>query len=696
MSKKFGCFKVETVADRCMEISPFSKMTPFFPTKAECMRNCNTDEEEEALRKLREKFRIKDLTEMIRPGLIASFDKIKDMPLLNYKGSPYASRILNSDELYHFYSTLVRRTSYGKHDNIFLDDIKKKLNVFNGTDIIVTFTETRSNTVKGIDFKEEFDSEFLENRQEFEKELTAFIASPSTFMIKNILINNFITEINHHTIMLIKKEQSGGKNLLNFFIYDPTAGSYVNLYDLMELFLKDACSAISVDCKITQLSKIYGLQNLEKHTKNNEMIMKGINKEISENMTNIYDEYREFNKYLLQRIYVYLANKYNSKSHIPIDINGKQYPKDFTNILLQSEIYKPQMNLRMWISDDKITFKIFNDNDGWLKQSIDVGLVTVEELKSYEDDIVELGRNFFPSIFKDHILEDELVTYIKFIYTNLYTFEHDKFIPPIMHIFKKIVQKLMTNIIKLRMKMEDLDNQINKHYKMDYFSGYCYLWSYYTIILILMNQTIDPYTVIKGTFFQTIDEPKMRGILESQVYDLQSILNYESSPHPYFFNKNYIDEANANIEEAKRELPTFLTPDSNELARKTFFKITNFLLLNILYNKISDKYLSYKYSKTSQGEITLNTFIAPKVDEILKNFSLHGLDTTLPEDDLKRAFIDKVLEGELLVEVNAKIVAAKPTTPLVLESKYQYVQNDYKTKYLKYKSKYLDLKKRLN
>ena len=211
-----------------------------------------------------------------------------------------------------------------------------------------------------------------------------------------------------------------------------------------------------------------------------------------------------------------------------------------------------------------------------------------------------------------------------------------------------------------------------------------------------MNQKIDPYTIIKGTFFQTIDEPKMRGILESQIYDLQSILNDKSSTKPYFLNKNYINEANTEIEEAKRDLPSFLTPDSKELSRKTFFKITNFLLLNILYNKISDKYLSYKYSKTSEEELTLNTFIAPKVDEILKDFSLPELDTSLPEDDLKRDFIDKVLKGELLVEVNAKIVAAKPITPLVLESKYQYAQNDYKTKYLKYKSKYLELKKRLN
>lgn len=687
---KYGCFKVSNVGDRCTQLAPSSTYTPKYDTKTDCMRNCNTEEEEEALRKLREKFRLKDLTEMIRPGLIASFDRIKDTPLLDYKGVPYTNKILNSEELYHLYITINRRNSFGSHKNDFLDDVKKKLNVKAGKDIVITFTEKRIMKVAGIEFTEDFDSDFLEDRKGFEKELNEFIASTSTFMIKNILINNFITEINHHTIMLIKKETVNRRTLLSFFIYDPTAGSYLAFYDLLEVFIKDACETIDVDCKVTQLSKIYGIQNIEVHKQNDEKIIRSINRRMNDSMKDIVFQNKDFIQIFLYKIVVLLANKYKSKSFVPLDINGKTFPTNFDNMFIGKKDFDYPINIRMWITNDDLLNKIFNDNDGWLKQNIDAQFVTIEELKSYEDEVIELGRKLYPSIDKDHIFEEELISFIKKIYSDLYTWKHDEYLYPIYNIFMKMSQKLMSNIIKLRIRLEDLDNQIYNYYKMDYFSGYCYMWSYYIIFLILMNQTIDPYMIIKATFFQTIDESRMKNILKHQIYDIQSILNSDDKPNNYFFNKNYIDDANKNIDEAKSELPTELTPDDNQLVRKLFIKITNFLLINVIYNKSNDKYLSYKYSKTGEGEYTENKFIAPKVDEILKDYTLDGVDFTLPKEDFQRAFIDRVLAGELLVEVNRKIEATKPTVSLVLENKYQSI---YKQKYLKYKSKYLALKK---
>ena len=689
---KYGCFKVSNVGDRCTQLSPSSTYTPKYDTKTECMRNCNTEEEEDALRKLREKFRLKDLTEMIRPGLIVAFDRIKDTPLLDYKSVPYTNKILNSEELYHLYITINRRHSFGSHKNAFLDDVKKKLNVKAGSDIVITFTEKARVEVAGVNFTEDFESDFLDNRKEFEKELTDFIATSNTFMIKNILINNYITEINHHTIMLIKKETVGTRTLISFFIYDPTSGSYVSFYDLLEVFIKDACVAIDVDCKVTQLSKIYGIQNLEVHKQNDEMIIRSINKKINDIMMDIAHENKDFIQLFLYKVLILLANKYKSKSFAPMDIDGKTYPVDFDNMFIGEKDINYPMNIRMWVTSDKLTDKIFNDTDGWIKQNIDLGLITVDELKSYEDEVISLGRKLFPSINADHLFEKELIEYIRKIYTDLYSFKHDEYLYPIIKVFKKMSQKLMGSIIKVKARMEDLDNQIYNYYKMDYFSGYCYMWSYYIIFLILMNPTIDPYTIIKATFFQTTEETRMRRILKIQLYDIQGILNSNDSPNPYFFYKNYITEANESIDQAKSELPTELTPDDNQLVRKIFIKITNFLLLNVLYNKSNDKYLSYKYSRTGEGDYTENKFIAPKVDEILKDFTLNGVDFTLPKEDFQRNYIDRVLAGELLVDVNRKIDATKPIEPLALENKYQSV---YKEKYLKYKSKYLALKSKL-
>jgi hypothetical protein len=151
------------------------------------------------------------------------------------------------------------------------------------------------------------------------------------------------------------------------------------------------------------------------------------------------------------------------------------------------------------------------------------------------------------------------------------------------------------------------------------------------------------------------------------------------------FHKDYVTYMNKYIEDAKKNMLTLYDPTTIELRRTLFFKITNLQTLNIIYNKTFDKYINYSIIPPAKKYISITKFIPQKADDLLKEFTLPGVDPSLGLDELREAIINTVIAGELLPKVNEKISTTLPKGTLT-----------YEEKYLKYKQKYLLLKQQIN
>ena len=108
LDQKYACFKVDKIEDRCIKVVPEYEGEQFNTLK-DCIRNCNTPEEKEKLDKLKEHFRLKTTVEFIRPKLIGTFDRMNDLPILNFDGKIYNRKLLNFDEIQMLYIILNSR-----------------------------------------------------------------------------------------------------------------------------------------------------------------------------------------------------------------------------------------------------------------------------------------------------------------------------------------------------------------------------------------------------------------------------------------------------------------------------------------------------------------------------------------------------------------------------------------------------------
>jgi hypothetical protein len=77
------------------------------------MRNCNLESEEIALKKLKDKYKLKNLIDYIRPNLLVTLPNLNDIPILNYNKETYNKKVFNSDEIKTLYD-LLTTTENGK------------------------------------------------------------------------------------------------------------------------------------------------------------------------------------------------------------------------------------------------------------------------------------------------------------------------------------------------------------------------------------------------------------------------------------------------------------------------------------------------------------------------------------------------------------------------------------------------------
>jgi hypothetical protein len=622
---------------------------------------------------LKEKFKLKDLLQKLRPGILGAFDSIKDIPLLNYKGSPYNKKIFNNDELRHFYDIINTRKDYNnKHPNKFLDDLVKKFNCTYGKNNHFIYNDEHI-LIKKL---EEEEAELLD-------EILKFDASSYKYMIKDIITNNINSTFGHISLLLIKKENIDGKDLLSFFIFDPSAGGLVWLYNQIESLINKICSSVLINHRVIQLSKFFGIQSHEvnKRVSDKENYSDAIEKIITKVEKDIDVDIDLFTKTFIFDIAIEIAKKYITLAHLDLPVGDQSmseliFPKDFTNYNYNYPRGKFN-NLKELIKSHHVLIDIFSPKKGWIKQNIDRGFIKLEDLKGMEEMLFQIGRSKFRNLVKDHLFEEDIDTYIKRYINNIFTNNFDKPFIPLSGILNQKLFRLSAKEFEIGIKMEELTTKVTIFYDFDYFSGYCYMWCYYIIILILMNDTLDPYLIIKATFFQTKDEKIMKNIIDNYLHKNLS----EDAVKGNLFHKDYVTYTNKYIEDVKKNMSTLYDPITIELRRTLFFKITNLQTLNIIYNKTFDKYINYSIIPPAKKNISITKFIPQKADDLLKEFTLPGVDPSLGLDELREAILNTVIAGELLPKVNEKISATLPKGILT-----------YEEKYLKYKQKYLMLK----
>jgi len=135
-----------------------------------------------------------------------------------------------------------------------------------------------------------------------------------------------------------------------------------------------------------------------------------------------------------------------------------------------------------------------------------------------------------------------------------------------------------------------------------------------------------------------------------------------------------------------------------EHIRLIYIKITNLILINILYNRLQNKYLLYSIEKGCMQDYCEKKMIPEKVNELLDKLSFDETKLT------KESILEKIKKGNLINNINSAILSDKSTVLNDYEEYYYEPIIDLspvisivsKEKYLKYKNKYLQLKNLLN
>jgi len=679
LDQKYGCFKVDKIEDRCIKVaSTYDGET--FSTLKDCTRNCNTPEEQEKLDKLKEHFRLKTTIEFIRPKLIDTFDRMNDLPILNFDGKIYNRKLLNFDEIQLLYIILNSRKKFVKHRNLFLEDIVSSLNGQIGLDMTITTVETTQikiskppvkeiliggnpettswdvlpNIIYKLDLDKKYVFHFLsdEYKELFDKEIKSFYESNNIYLIKNVHIEKFEGGIGHHTQVLIKKNITSDKTKLEAFVYDPVSNSIINpISEKIEEFLN---SQIKYEHSVFNLSKIYGIQDFEES--NGDDYMKFIIKHVETHVVSII--------YSLNYLMKDFKNQYleYKRTNIPFS------PKAFTKFIM-----------------NKFFSKLFERH------------FLINDIKSF---------------FRD-LLDSILINEKKYLEDSKYEFIiNDSKLKNIVSKFSSKSDNLITEIAKLHMKKTNLIQKINNQYNFDFFEGNCYLWSYYTVILILINPTIKPYDIIKASYYQSSKIGKMQKIF-NETLDKIDFMKNELEYVKTYFDQDYIKNQNLKFEKHNIKVEkNKLNVDFLEHTRLVYIKITNLILINILYNRFQNKYLLYSIERGCQGDICEKKMIPEKVNEILDKLSFDETKLT------KESILEIIKRGKKINIINSAILKDKSTVPNDYEELYfeprmdplaevqknidspssKYVKPEvvYLEKYLKYKKKYLQLKNQLN
>ena len=662
LKEKFACFKVDKVENRCMKVTEYEGET--FPSLKDCIKNCNTREEQEKLDNLKAHYRLKTTVEFIRPKLIDTFDKMNDLPILNFDGKIYNRKLLNFEEIKMLYIILNSSKPNFKHINSFLEDMIKSLNGQIGLNMTITSidystfsiipmqkmngnpseimnsaNETFSDIIYESNFDKKYAYHFLsdEYKELFDKEIKSFYESDKIYLIKNVIIEKYDGEPGHHTQLLIKKNTTSGKIKLEAFIYDPVSNAVVNpITEKIEEFLN---SQIKYDHSVFNLSKIYGIQDFEKS--DGDDYLKFVIKHFDTHINSIINVLKKLTTNLKS---VYLEYKAT---------NNPFSPKAFTKFIMDKFLSK-LFERHFLISDIKIFIREIIDN------------ILSNEKKYLEDE------NYLLDMYDVKIID----------LMGKFRLKHDN---------------LLEEFIKLHKKRLELEQKINNQYNFDFFEGNCYLWSYYTVLLILMNPTIQPYDIIKASYYQSSKISKMQKIFDGTLEHIEDIKNqlvYAKA----FFDIDYIKIQKLKFEKYKKRIEkNKLDVELLEHTRLVYIKITNLILINLLYNRLQNKYLLYTLEKGCQRDICEKKMIPEKVNEILDKLSFDENKLT------KESIIEIVKKGKNINDINSAILKDKSTVPIDYEELYFEPRIDplkeafkpkvvYLEKYLKYKKKYLQLK----
>jgi len=304
-----------------------------------------------------------------------------------------------------------------------------------------------------------------------------------------------------------------------------------------------------------------------------------------------------------------------------------------------------------------------------------------------------IKHKYFNDIKQDNILHEDIDMFIDYAFrdasssktNNISPFVFYKSQLNVMHFFhKKVFPKLNIAYQKLTELLEKsnvIEEKIQHMYRYDYFNKNCLFWCYYTIILIIINPSIDPYDIIKISFFQSNDINDINIIYNKYVKKSSDTIEDEINK---IFNIEYLDKKIA-------ELDTFLDtlrtdPDTNVLMNHKkilYVKVTNLIILTTLYNRTYDKYLLYSV-KDNTDDFKVN-FIPQKVEEIFNNFSIAGTNQT-DQIIFRNTIMNNLKIGSPIDIINSAI--------LLRRDKVFHLHggvNNYYNKYLIYKNKCLQL-----
>lgn len=599
--------KAENIKDRCTkieteEVSAAASASSTYPTLRECIMNCNTEEEQEKLDALKEKVQIKNIVEYIRPKLIKTFNILKDIPVLHYDGKLNANSILNSNEYKVLYSTLNLQTIWEKIPNQFLIDLITSLNGIIGSDInIASVEEVSSKRMIIYDTANKYEYNFLEEEYitEFNTEITNFIRKPNIYLVKNILIYPHIGA-GHHTMMLIKKEIVDKELTLHVFIYDP----YSNLSHLKSLEIsKNLEEFINTQFKdkykytFFNLSYMYGIQDNELSDP----------VQFIKSVSSLYDKHLSSIMIILEEIFHNAEGLY---TYIESIFTSKEIPEEFPETLKSYNFDDPESTM------DNLFFKY-------------------------------IMAHFLGDLSEHHYLRPTIETYIKELY------EYKSVAMKLFNLFKnKITDQTDDRFSKLKKyikKSRTFVNIQNKYYGIDYFWGYCYMWSYYTFILILNNPTINSYDIVKSVCYQSSNLEKMKDIYEEIKLNVEEI---KSSSNVQLFDYDNLDKKYKILDDREKAFYSNKKNDSIiDRNKLIYIKITNFILLNCYYNRIDNKYLLNRIIQGCPNDECIAEMIPAKVNEILDKLTFNNNPLT------KELILDTIKTGINILDLNANILA---------------------------------------
>ena len=568
--------------------------------------------------------------------LIKSFDKMKDIPILNYDGKLYTKKVFNYDEMSTLYAILQKDIPGLKYKNLFFENLLKSRGGIVGKMLAITnmkehFDDTGAEIFyfkpRSKTYHFHFDNP--EYKTEFNKELRDFYNSSNVYLFKDIrlLVQG---DYGHKNFVLIKKDE---KKELQILFFEPT--TTINNSDILEkveTFLKEEITKLGYPHKFFNLTNFYGIQNLET-----------LNGNLEEQLTS-------------------LTNKY------------------FFHFASVSRRFEQFLNL--FTPDNFHLFK---------EQRNDNIFLNIQLLKN------EFMKVYFDKIFKEHMMYPLINSFVEAIATNIVSNEVNFFKhfnkDEQFNLFMKCQQfnefnaiKTLENIYKEKFKLQ---SKRNNKYNYDFFNGNCYMWSYYASILIIMNPDINPFEIVKASYFQTNELSKMNTIFKETKEENKYIRNYKEPIEMFRMNYPEILKENNAIFKRKLETDSF-DKDFFDATRILYIKITNLIILNIIYNRLQNKYLLFSVQEDCKQELCVKKMVPEKVNELLNKFTI--LNIPLTNDNI----LTEVLEGKPIENLNHLILLDKePLTDDFEEEPEDFVLQRMilRNKYLKYKNKYLNLKK---